>query len=314
LFGFSDDLQVLTEIPVLLPPDCGLFDMFSPARGTVLAVELSCSFGQTVLFLDTGTGSLTSAFPESDSHFLDWSPDGGSVFLRVDSGGNPHVERINAKTLSSKVIPIDEYTYDLAVSPNGGDFTFTFSRGLGFGSELHLAQDDGRTIRQLYADALHYISYARWSPDGTQLAFIKIPDSRVPFAVGELWVMNADGSEARLLAEADAGHGYAADWSPDGGRIAFVVRENRTEARADEIANALISNIYIVDVHSDEITQVTYYEQGRAETPHWSPDGNKLSFLSVIDGRMIVQVADLLTGEIKPVLTESACCPSWTRK
>ena len=39
--------------------------------------------------------------------------------------------------------------------------------------------------------------------------------------------MNADGSQANKLAEADAGHGYAEALVPDGGRIAFVVRENQ---------------------------------------------------------------------------------------
>jgi Tol biopolymer transport system component len=166
----------------------------------------------------------------------------------------------------------------------------------------------------LYADPYYYISFARFSPDGKQIAFIKIPDTQTPFTVGELWVMNSDGSNARKLADADAGHGYAANWSPDGKRIAFVVRENPEDTNADQSSEALISNIYIEDVESGEWTQVTEYREGRAETPVWSPEGNTLAFQVVINGRMNVSIADVLTGEIQPLATDSACCPAWMRK
>ncbi len=316
LLQFSEDLQPIKEIPLSLPPDCSIFDLFSPPRGIVLAVELSCSFGQSVLFLDTETGSASQAFSESDSHFLAWASDGQAAFLKVDSAGNPRIIRAYpaSTTLSAQFVPITELTYDLAPKPNSPDFVFTFSRGLVFGSEMWLAQKGGRVVQHVYADQSSYISLARWSPNGKQIAFIKIPDSQTPFTVGGLWLMNADGSNAHKLADADAGHGYAVDWSPDGTRLAFVVRENVDDPRANESAEALISNLYIVDIASREISQVTKFTEGRAETPHWSPDGNMLAFQYVLNGRMDLQVVDLLSGEVKAILTEPACCPSWMRK
>ncbi len=80
----------------------------------------------------------------------------------------------------------------------------------------------------IYADPYNYISFARFSPDGKQIAFIKTPDTQIPFTIGELWVMDADGSNARKLVDADAGHGYAANWSPDGKQNRFCCsRESR---------------------------------------------------------------------------------------
>jgi dipeptidyl aminopeptidase/acylaminoacyl peptidase len=313
LIELSDDFRPTAELPLTLPPECGLFDVFPAPRGTFLAVELSCPSGQTVLFLDLETGALSGAFPEADSHFLAWTNDGKAIFLRADSLGNPRIVRAYPDG-AHEFIPITELTYDLAAQPSGYDFTFTFSRGLGFGSEMWLAKHDGRIVQQLHADQFNYISYARWSPDGKRIAFVKIPDSQTPFTVGELWVMNADGSNARMLAKADAGHGYAANWSPDGTRLAFVVRENPHDSQADQSADALIGNIYVVDVAGGDIMKITNFDQGRAEIPRWSPDGNMLAFQYVINGRMDVQVADLLEDEIKPVLTESACCPAWMRK
>jgi hypothetical protein len=319
LVEFSEDFQILDEIPFAVPPNCGLFDIFPAPVGKFMAIELSCPNGQTVLLLDTaaslraGSAALTQPITDSDSHFLAWRFDGSAAFLRVDSLGNPRVLRVSPEGRRDP-IPDTEFTYDLASSLHQGEYIFTFSHGLGRGSELWLARNEGSVVEQLYVDQFNYLAFARFSPDGSQIAFIKIPDTQTPFTVGELWAMNADGSEARKLADADAGHGYTANWSPDGTRIAFVVRENPDDERANQASEALISNVYIIDVESKALTEVTYLKEGRVETPFWSPEGNTLAFNAVINDRMQVHIADLTTGEIRSLITEPACCPAWMRK
>jgi hypothetical protein len=311
--GYSEDFQLINEIPFFTPLNCALFDVFSPPVGPILLVELSCPNGQTVLSLDTISGSFTQPVTDSDSHFLAWSGDGRSVYLKVDSLGDARLVR-GYTGGKQEDLKITGWTYDLSSKPFSDDFLFTFSRGLGYGSELHSAQGSGRDSKLLYEDPFNYISFARYSPDGSRIAFIKIPDSQTPFTVGELWVMDADGSNPRKLAEADAGHGYAANWSPDGEWMAFVKRENPQDENADRSSDLLISNIYIVNVQSGELKQITFLTAGRAETPHWSPDGNTLAFNKVRNGRMEVQTADILSGEIRPLTTGVSCCPAWLRK
>jgi WD40 repeat protein len=313
LLEFSQDWQVSREIPFSLPPNCGLLDLFAPPLGRSLAIELSCPNGQTVLFLNTDAGTVAQPVTGADSHFLAWTFDGRGAYLKVDSLGNAHIVRVEPGG-RQEIIKISEFTYDLAASPGSNDFTFTYSGGLGQGSELWLAKQKERTVRQLYTDSFHYLSFARYSPDGKKIAFIKIPDTQTPFTVGELWVIDANGSSAHKLAEADAGHGYAASWSPDGKEIAFVVRENPGDPQADQSAQALISNLYLVEVDRGTRTKVTHLDHGRVETPLWSPDGNTLAFNTVINDRMEVRIADLRTGEIWPLTAESACCAVWMRK
>ena len=319
LIEFSDEFQPVNEIPFSIPSNCGLLGLFPAPVGEFIAVELNCPNGQTVLFLNAETASVPQPVINTDSHFLAWTPDGKAAYLKVDSLGDARVVRAYADG-SQDFIPITEFTYDLAPSADEGEFAFTFSRGLGQGSELWLAKQDGRIVQQLYADQFNYISFARWSPDGRQIAFINIPDTQTPFTVGELWVIpstsaqGADGSNARKLADADAGHGYAADWSPDGKKIAFVLRENPEDENADQLSEALTSNIYTVEVESRKLNQVTKSDNARVEAPFWSPDGNTLAFTIVLNGRMQVQIADTLTGETRSLLTESTCCPAWLRK
>jgi hypothetical protein len=310
---FSRDFKPIREIPFSIPPNCGLFNTFSAPLGEFLAIELSCPNGQTVLFLDTNSASATQSVSDSDSHFLAWTFDGRAAYLKVDSLGSPRVLRVSTDG-AQEVVPITEFTYDLAASATEGEFTFTFSSGLGQGSEIRLAKRGGKTIEPLYADPFHYISFARYSPYGSQIAFIKIPDTGTPFTVGELWVMDSDGANPRKLADADAGHGYAANWSPDGKRIAFVRRENPDDERADQSSEALLSNIYMVEVQTRALIEITHFVEGRAETPLWSPDGNTLAFHVVINDRMEVHIADLKAEEIQPLSEESTCCPAWLRK
>jgi len=310
---YSENLQLIKEIPFSVPPNCGLYNTFPAPVGGFLLIELSCPNGQAVLFLDTSTASVSQPITDTDSHFLAWMSDGKAAYLKADSLGNAHIIRVFVDG-TQKSIPITEFTYDLAPKPDSRGFTFTFSRGLGQGSELWLAMRDGKVVQQLYADPYNYISFAHFSPDGRQIAFLKTPDTQTPFTVGELWVMNSDSSNARKLADADAGHGYAANWSPDGKQIAFVVRENPQDENADQSSDALISNIYIVGVENGVLNQVTHFDNGRVETPFWSPGGNTLAFNGVVNGRMQMSIVDVVTGEIKHLETESTCCPAWMRK
>jgi len=334
---YSEDFQLTKEIPFSVPPNCGLYNTFPAPTGNFILIELNCPNGQTVLFLDVKSASVSQPVTDADSHFLAWTSDGKSAYLKVDSLSNPYIIRAYVDGRKDD-IPVTEFTYDLSAKPDSSDFTFTFSRGLGYGSELYLAKNDGRVTQLLYADSYNYISFARFSPDGKQVAFIKTPDSQTPFTVGELWVIPSTVTfanktpssmeQAKFLAQVDAGHGYAANWSPDGTKIAFVVRENPDDEEANRSSGALISNIYVVDVISGELTQITSFDNARAETPFWSPSGNILAFSVVLNGRMQVHIVDIGdrvgssesrdpyrdSGEIQPLGTESTCCPAWMRK
>ena len=313
LVQLSADDQPLRELPIANPAGCGLNNLFPALRGAGLAMEWNCSFGQTVVLLNTNTAVFKQAVTDSDSHFLAWAPDGASFYLKVDIINHPQVvhQYLNG---NREILPITELTYDLSPDWNGDRFVFSFSRGMGLGSEMDIAQSDGRNVEQLGKESQFYLSFARWSPDAKQIAYIKIPDSQTPFTLGELWVMSADGSNAHKLAVADSGHGFAPAWSPDGAQLTFVARDNPDDAAADQSAAALVSNIHLVNVQSGVETPLTKFKLTNVGMPAWSPDGKQIAITLVMNDKMNVVLVDPASGASRQVLAGLTCCSVWIRK
>ena len=263
LLEYGTNFTIAREIALSLP--CPLTSTHAAPSGQFLALEMDCPHGPLVQIVDPLTGEATIPFTDVDSHFLAWDLDNG-LYLRVDVVGNALLIRVVPHGPAGQ-FPITEPTYDMDFAPDDRSLIYSFTRGLGLGSELWAAAATGSKTWQLHADRDAIITFARWSPDGKHIAFIKMPDTATPFPQGELWMMDADGSNARPLAPADAGHGYAAAWSPelDAHRLRGT-RESRRPARGS-VAGALVSNIYIVDVKTGQITQVTLFEETLVESP-----------------------------------------------
>ena len=106
-----------------------------------------------------------------------------------------------------------------------------------------------------------------WSPDGTQIAFVTDREG----GNVDLWLMNADGSNARRLASTP-GDDNLGGWSPDGQKIVY--------SNKDEVAESL----WIIDVASGESTRLTESQDGGDSAPTWSPDGERIAFYSAPTG------------------------------
>ena len=99
-----------------------------------------------------------------------------------------------------------------------------------------------------------------WSPDGRRLAFVRSGGEAAP---PNLWIMNADGSNAAIVPGAQGLE--SPDWSPDG----------------QQLAGALQSGFELAVVHADGTGMHGLPGSSgitNLERPSWSPDGSSLLF------------------------------------
>ena len=83
-----------------------------------------------------------------------------------------------------------------------------------------------------------------------------------------LWVMNADGTERRLVLDEEvsgAGHMNALTWSPDGGWLAFA-----TDTR-----------IYLVRPDGTGLRPLVHQDFGVEPAVQWSPDGSRIAYCAL---------------------------------
>lgn len=117
----------------------------------------------------------------------------------------------------------------------------------------------------------------RWSPDGTELAFLSARpiDGRAP--PGEqLYVASVAGGSLRRLTNLSSGIDRFA-WSPDGRTIAFIAR-GPTTAPGHSATGPQPAVVYTVAAGGGA-PRVTFAGQGDVEELAWAPSGKQLALL-----------------------------------
>jgi TolB protein len=145
--------------------------------------------------------------------------------------------------------------------PPGGPVAFT-PRDQAGRLQIFTENLDGANQRQLTFEGDN--GRPKWSPDGRKIAF----GSR---ANGKTWVavMDADGSNQRLLVEATGDP----DWSPDGNQIAF----SRPVVSVD---GQIRPQIWVMNADGSNLRQITQSSTFKGG-PSWSPDGTQMVFILI---------------------------------
>jgi Tol biopolymer transport system component len=258
------------------PPECQTDQLIASPNGRTLATQYLCH--ANTLFQLSNLVDLTEKPVEvSRGYFLNWSPDGNWLLFREIDDDNIWLMSADGREQVPLDLPFG--TYGAVFTPDGQRVIYTASRGLGFGSEMGgLNLVNGQRI-VWQTDPYRIFAFPALSADGSHLAYISMPDSNIPFTVGELWLADGYGNPQTMLDNlADAGRGYPPAWSPDGRTVAFVRRENPEALLADQDAYALHSNIYQVEAMTGQMTQLTHFEQSMVYDITWSPDGRQLAF------------------------------------
>ncbi|HEX6220804.1 MAG TPA: S9 family peptidase [Acidimicrobiia bacterium] len=189
--------------------------------------------------------------------------------------------------------------------------------------------DDDRYDRALWIDDRQYTkgpgdTAPRWSPDGSRIAFLRAEDGDP----AQIAVIPIEGGEARMLTDFELGV-EALEWSPDGNRLVAVVVEwtedwagldederSRRPRRVKSVPYRFDNkgwthdrkrHLWIIDVEGDDdprrLTDLRFDE----ESPAWSPDGNRIAFISdrdpgqgLVSGNDVWEI-DVSSGEVTQV-------------
>ena len=194
---------------------------------------------------------------------MTWSPDGKKLFAQ---GLQNRGELVRYDAQRREFVPFLSgiWATDLRFSRDGKWLAYvSYPEGT-----LWRSRVDGSDRLQLTNPPV-FAALPRWSPDGTQIAFMDIQRGR-PW---KILLISAQGGAAQEmltenLPESDPG------WSPDGKQMVF--------GRWSEE----ISTIQLLDLNSKQVSIIPG-SQG-LYSPRWSPDGRYLAALTTVQTKIVI--------------------------
>jgi Tol biopolymer transport system component len=165
---------------------------------------------------------------------------------------------------------------DPAWSPSGSLLALDADRGNRRGLRaIYVIHAHGGKLRRVTKSKRPLSDYSpRFSPDGTQLVFLRARGT-AETAPAALFTVRLDGSRLHQLTPYSLRVDQS-DWSPNGKRIVF-------EAYPHGRGNGAYGDIFVIDATGGQPINLTRNPVGEAGSldPVWSPDGRKLLFLDI---------------------------------
>lgn len=157
-------------------------------------------------------------------------------------------------------------------SPPAGPEQIAFASDRSGDWEIYTMNTDGSGLR-LVISSPGIDREPDWSPDGRQLAFVKI--AKLSDWIGDIYIVNADGSGLRKLIA-----GGQPSWSPDGRRIAY----NSNQFDSNNLS--LVGSLRVINVDGTEDRPIKN-DLGDAT---WMPDGKTLFAGGISSGNPFTNV------------------------
>jgi Tol biopolymer transport system component len=257
----------------------------APTNGELLYAK-RLNDGWSLFALDPETGTERQITQGYRDYGSDWSPDGTRIAYDSESrGGGQGIWVVNADGSEARKL-IDDGSVP-AWSPDGTKIAFArpdLGEMVSFGDGsagtplyLYVMDADGTNVRRL-TDG-QFLDYSpAWSPDGTQIAFVRHGRKGVG-----LFVMNADGSNVRRVAGPGIEIFGAPAWSPDGASIAVAVNGTKGGPPGAIVLLPADGSGEGTMIQGTEVEYPDYVSD-----PTWSPDGAWIAYVHSHQGELVI--------------------------
>lgn len=177
-------------------------------------------------------------------------------------------------------ISVGDAIVDAALSPKGERVLFN-ARG-----DIFTVPGEKGPTRNLTGSSGAHDKGPRWSPDGSQIAFISDITGEE-----ELYVTAQDGTgKPQALTRGGKGMRYTPAWSPDGTHIAFSDKDGR---------------VFVVTLADRTQREVARTTRGQIRDYTWSPRGNHLAFsMPDANGTGSIWIWSARDGQLRRVTDE----------
>jgi Tol biopolymer transport system component/DNA-binding winged helix-turn-helix (wHTH) protein len=161
---------------------------------------------------------------------------------------------------------------------------------------LWRANIDGSNPIELTDPPMHPKS-VRWSPDGSQIAFV----NRTAEGIDAIFVIPTygNGKPQRILPE-DRQAETDPSWSPDGRRLAFSTSPN--------VGASAKSDLRILDLSNGKVSTIP--DSDGLLVPRWSPDGRFISAMTL--NGVSLRLLNVSTGRWEQLDTGAVAFPEWS--
>jgi len=196
-----------------------------------------------------------------------WTPDGRELIFSSDRGSRRELWRVPATGGKPvRLAGMGEDALDVAVSPSGRTLVYNHGHYTGSLWKMPIAGGKGGEPVRVTATTARD-KFSHFSPDGKRIAF-----ESGRSGVDEIWICDADGTNAVQLTNFGRGVTGSPRWSPNGRMIAFD----------SNVAGSF--DVYVIPSDGGPPLQLTH-DPSTDAVPSWSRDSAWVYFTSGRTGR-----------------------------
>ena len=236
----------------------------------------------------------------------DVAPDGGSVVFSRYSGAAIELWRLDLKTGREQSLTSGgAVNVEPRLSPDGKRIAWVSTQGTGH-FDLFIADigNDGlRNARPLiggrqskisryYYSSWDHALNPSWTPDGKRILYVS--NHEVAWGTGDLWSVAADdpSDQKRMLSE-ETSWSAKPETSPDGKLVLFASYHGRQWRQ-----------LWLTTPTGTAALPLTFDDFDRSSA-RWSPDGERIAYISNEDGNTSLSVRDFVGGATTRIVAKS---------